>query len=217
MISRIILVTRSSSLRLQCWMALSSHAKLVVVDDVGAVFERLRTDRAAIVIIDLAAPPGEVLEVVKRLIDAFPDTKVLALSRREETTEIADMFGAGVKGYCRSDIAPKLLRKAVKMIAEGEIWLERRLTAAVLAKLAVQGRAASSKCDAGGGSTLVQRLTPRELEIALLVAEGLCQKSITKRLVISENTVRNHLRKIFQKTGVTSRVQLALIVRAESV
>jgi DNA-binding NarL/FixJ family response regulator len=93
------------------------------------------------------------------------------------------------------------------LIEDGEIWAERRVVSQLLNEL----RGGINKPEV---FEVVEKLTPREKDITRLVSEGMCQKSIANHLDISENTVRNHLRNIFDKTGVSSRLQLALLVKA---
>ena len=97
-----------------------------------------------------------------------------------------------------------LFRSAIRKVAGGEIWLDGRVTARVIRSLA-DPRAAG-----GRGRNDASGLTPREREIAALVGQGYKYREIAEMLSISEQTVKNHLRNMFHKLGVSDRLQLAL-------
>ena len=91
-----------------------------------------------------------------------------------------------------------MLTKALRRIHAGELWLNRKMTAVVFQDL-LQGT-----------STQAQSLTPREQEIVALVAQGMGTRKLAMCMHISEKTVRNHLSSIYEKLGISDRVELAL-------
>ena len=114
---------------------------------------------------------------------------------------------AAVRGYCSVWIPPKLLRRAIEKVHDGEVWAAREVLSRLVAELAVlverHGPART------GGSVGV--LTAREREIAGMVTGGAINKEIAARLNIREGTVKARLATIFRKVGCSNRVQLALM------
>lgn len=111
----------------------------------------------------------------------------------------------GIKGFCHTDISTELLRKAITVVSEGGVWIERRVTHYILDHLYEQGYEPHQQI------MDLSKLTEREYEIAGLVAIGGNDKIIARKLGISNNTVKNHLRNIFHKIKVSDRLQLALL------
>jgi two-component system nitrate/nitrite response regulator NarL len=104
-----------------------------------------------------------------------------------------------------------LLLKSIRKVQAGELWLDRKTTADVIRRLSKKGPAPA----AAGGARLGIReqgaaLSTREREIVVLVAQGFKNKEMAERMFISEQTVKNHLHNIFDKLGVSDRLELAL-------
>ena len=115
----------------------------------------------------------------------------------------------GVVGYANTYISEGRLMQVIKTIKSGQVWFSQE----VLAEF-IKAVHASQKSDVSGETEkLLKNLTEREREIAILVARGLSNKAIGEQLYISERTVKTHLGSIFAKTGVNSRLKLALLIR----
>ena len=104
----------------------------------------------------------------------------------------------------------ELLIKSIRKVYAGEFWLDRMSTAEVIRRLAKKGSG-----NAASGARLGLReqggaLSAREREIVILVAQGFKNKEMAERMFISEQTVKNHLHNIFDKLGVSDRLELAL-------
>jgi two-component system NarL family response regulator len=121
-----------------------------------------------------------------------------------------ELFKAGVRGYCRIDIDPELLKRVVVAVQLGELWIRRSLMARLLDELGVRVPAEALEKRAVVGRLV--RLTVREQQIAALVGGGGTNKQIARRLAISERTVKAHLTEIFRKLGITDRLKLALLL-----
>lgn len=117
----------------------------------------------------------------------------------------------GIVGCCKSRLTESELRKIINVALKGEIWISRAALPDLIAHLRRVAHPAP-KVDAGAKLDL---LTPREKEIALCVAEGAANKIIAKRLSVSDATIKAHLTAIFQKLGVSGRVQLALLLSGD--
>ena len=99
--------------------------------------------------------------------------------------------------------ATELLIKSIRKVCEGEIWLDSRTTAAAMRQFA-------SPSDSGPREREKSAISNREREVVACVAQGFKNKEIAEKLFISEQTVKNHLHHIFEKLGVSDRLELAL-------
>jgi DNA-binding NarL/FixJ family response regulator len=104
--------------------------------------------------------------------------------------------------------AAKLIVKSIRKVHAGEIWLDSHTTAAVMRQFAAP--AADVPSAAAGRGREHSPLSQRELEMVSLVAQGLSNKEMAEKMLISEHTVKNRLHNIFHKLGVTDRLTLAL-------
>lgn len=135
---------------------------------------------------------------------ASPSTRVIMLLDSSERTPVIDAFRSGARGvFCRTEPL-KLLAKSIRCVHEGQIWannselhflLEAMSEPAPMAFLAANGDAL---------------LSARELDVVRCVAEGLSNREIAQRLTLREHTVKNYLFRIFDKLGVSSRVEVVL-------
>ncbi|MGA7795712.1 MAG: response regulator transcription factor [Candidatus Acidiferrales bacterium] len=134
-----------------------------------------------------------------------PKTTAIMLIPDSDRDLVVDAFRGGAKGvFCRLH-SIKLLTKCIRTVHEGQIWADTRNLAFILEFLTQLKPLRLIK--PGGGMT---RLTPRESEVVHLLAEGLSTREISQKLVLSEHTIRNYLSAIYDKVGVSSRVELAL-------
>jgi DNA-binding NarL/FixJ family response regulator len=130
---------------------------------------------------------------------------ILLADDLDEDQEIA-LFRSGVRGVCGLDTSADVLTRVVASVLQGELWIRRALVAKLVESFA------DSRIDATGATGRFAVLTPRETEIARLIAEGASNKRIARHLVITERTVKGHLTAIFRKTGVDDRLTLALLI-----
>jgi len=132
-----------------------------------------------------------------------PKTVAIMLIPDSERDLVVDAFRGGAKGvFCRLQ-SIKLLSKCIRTVHEGQIWADtRNLAFEFLTQLKPL-----RLIKPGGGMT---RLTPREAEVVHLLADGLSTREISQKLVLTEHTIRNYLCAIYDKLGVSSRVELAL-------
>ncbi len=161
----------------------------------------VRRHRPDILILDLRMPRGDGLEILRTLRREKLPTKVVLLAAALEEDEILDALRLGVRGVVLKELAPQLLVECVRKVHAGEQWLEKQLSSRVLETLLRReagGRAASSV------------LTPREIEIVRMVASGLRNRELARRLGVTEGTVKIHLHNIYKKLKVQSRVELVL-------
>jgi DNA-binding NarL/FixJ family response regulator len=123
-----------------------------------------------------------------------------------------ELLKAGVRGCCQSDISPNFLRQVVEAVQQGELWIRRTLTCRLIDEL---GKTTAKNKAYRTSLGLLNKLTQREYDIAVRVGNGESNKQIAQSCGITERTVKAHLTEVFQKLGVTDRLNLALVISAD--
>lgn len=149
-----------------------------------------------VVLMDLEMPALDGIEATRRIKEAQPEVAVVILTSFSDRERILRALDAGAVGYLLKDAEPDELTRAVHAAAQGDAPLDPRAGRALLS-----ARTASSPADS---------LSEREREVLAMVAEGLPNKLIARRLEISEKTVKAHLTSVFRRIDVTDRTQAAL-------
>jgi len=151
-----------------------------------------------VVLMDLSMPVLDGIEATKRIAGQPEPPHVVVLTSFSDRDRILGALDAGAAGYLLKDAEPDELVRGVRAAARGESPLDPKAATAVLT--------ARQERRTGGA----EDLSPREREVLALVAAGLPNKLIARRLDISEKTVKAHLTRVFQQIGVTDRTQAAL-------
>ncbi|MGB5276880.1 MAG: response regulator transcription factor [Gammaproteobacteria bacterium] len=157
-----------------------------------------------IVLLDLRMPDMGGLEVLQKLKENEPAIPVVMLTTSNEETDLIKSLRSGAQGYLLKDMEPDELVSALRDIKNGRNVVAQDLTDA-LARM-VQG---DTSIDDEEGP--FSELTPREMEILCLLAEGQSNKLIARNLGISDGTVKLHVKAILRKLGIHSRVEAAVI------
>ncbi|MFT3887778.1 MAG: response regulator transcription factor [Arachnia sp.] len=189
----------------------SSADDLTVVgdaDDGAGVPSLVERERPDVVVMDIRMPGVDGIEATRGLA-GNPDVRVLVLTTFQLDEHVFAAIEAGAAGFLLKDTPPRELIEAVRIVAGGDAMLSPSHTRALMDHFADSGR--DRRRDAARGS--LADLSPRELEVAQGVAEGLSNAEIGAKLFCSEATVKTHLTRIFAKVGDTNRVRLALLVR----
>lgn len=178
----------------------------VVAETAGGpeIFSLVDAYEPDILLLDLRMPGVDGLEVLRELHNGTHRTRFVILTASENDEELAQAMKLGASGVVLKTSGTELLIQAIRKVYEGEIWLDGRITANVIKQLADSRPPGARYPEEPGG------LTPREREIAALVGQGYKYREIAEMLSISEQTVKNHLRNMFHKLGVSDRLQLAL-------
>jgi two-component system, NarL family, nitrate/nitrite response regulator NarL len=155
-----------------------------------------------ILLLDLRMPEKDGLGVLEEVnFDSLP-TRVIVLTAAEDDRDVVRAMRLGARGVVLKQSASDLLVKSIRKVFDGEIWLDNRMTAEVID--------AFKKSAEAGQRREKPLLSDREKEIVQLVAQGFRNREIGEKLFISEQTVKNHLHNIFDKLGVSDRLELAL-------
>jgi DNA-binding NarL/FixJ family response regulator len=154
---------------------------------------------ADVVLMDLEMPGTDGIAATRALRAAHPGAAVVILTSFNDRARILAATDAGAIGYLLKDATPDDLERGIRAAARGESPLDPRAAGALLGR--------DRAHDPGGGPG---GLSPREREVLALVAEGLPNKRIARRLGISEKTVKAHLTSVFRTIGVDDRTQAAM-------
>jgi DNA-binding NarL/FixJ family response regulator len=168
-------------------------------NDCVKLIAKLKPD---ILLLDLRMPDKDGLAVLEEVnFDSLP-TRVIVLTAAEDDRDVVRAMRLGARGIVLKQSASDLLVKSIYKVYGGEIWLDNHMTAEVM-------KAFTKSADSGPRREK-PLLSDREKEIVQLVAQGYRNKEIGEKLFISEQTVKNHLHNIFDKLGVSDRLELAL-------
>ncbi len=167
------------------------------------VLDLVRDHEPDVLLLDLKMPGLDGLSALQRIQGQKLKTKIIVLTASDDEGEYVQAMKFGTSGIVLKQTATELLIKSIRKVHGGEIWLDARTTAAVMRQFASPG-------DLGPRERDKPRLSNREREIVALVAQGFKNKEIAERMFISEQTVKNHLHNIFDKLGVSDRLELAL-------
>jgi DNA-binding NarL/FixJ family response regulator len=155
-----------------------------------------------ILLLDLRMPDKDGLAVLEEVNFDSLATRVIVLTATEDDREVVRAIRMGARGIVLKDSATDLLLKSIRTVHAGEIWLDKKKTSDVIE--------AFKKSAEAGPRREKPLLSDREKEIVGLVAQGFRNREIGEKLFISEQTVKNHLHNIFDKLGVSDRLELAL-------
>jgi len=161
-----------------------------------------------VLLLDLRMPNLDGLSALQALQQSNKHTRVIVLTASEDKNEFVQAMKLGCSGIVLKQTAPDLIVKSIRKVHAGEIWLDSHTTAAVMRQFQTGGEAGSMV--AGGKGRERSPLSAREREIVALVAQGYKNKEMAEKMFISEQTVKNHLHNIFDKLGVSDRLELAL-------
>jgi two-component system, NarL family, nitrate/nitrite response regulator NarL len=162
-----------------------------------------------ILLLDLLMPRLPGLEALRAIMSKSPRVKIIMLTSTISTQQIIEALQIGARGIVLKDSVAGDLSKALRAVLSGDYWIGGERVANLLTALNVLMKQA-----AAGPEKKTYGLTPRELEVVTCIVEGCSNKDVAKQFAISEETVKRHLSNIFDKTGVSTRLELALFAIA---
>lgn len=189
---------------------LSFEEDIEVVGDAAdgrELLEKVEQLRPDVILLDLRMPNLDGLGALQSLPHTWPKAKVIILTASEDKNEFVQAMKLGCSGIVLKQTASELIVKSIRKVHAGEIWLDSHTTAAVMRQFASP---ADAPPPPAGKARERSPLSAREKEIVALVAQGYKNKEMAEKMFISEQTVKNHLHNIFDKLGVSDRLELAL-------
>jgi DNA-binding NarL/FixJ family response regulator len=168
-------------------------------DGRAAVEETLRL-QPDLVLMDITMPQMTGLEALARIKKCAPETPVVMLTVSNDDRDLMQAIRNGALGYLMKDLTATEFLKMLEGVCRGEAAMTRKTTARLLECF---GSSPPQECDRKAD------LTRREIDLLQLLVEGLSNRAIAERLSISENTVKYHMKNIFQKLNVQNRTEAA--------
>jgi two-component system, NarL family, nitrate/nitrite response regulator NarL len=192
-------------------LALEEDFEVVAqAQDGRQVLEVLQQHEPDVLLLDLKMPGLDGLATLQRLQAVKNKTRVIVLTASDDKNEFVQAMKLGTSGIVLKQTATELLIKSIRKVHAGEIWLDSHTTAAVIRQFVANDESPSAPVQAPARERERSPLSQREREIVALVAQGFKNKEMAEKMFISEQTVKNHLHNIFDKLGVSDRLELAL-------
>lgn len=169
-----------------------------------------------IILLDPRMPRVDGLTVLRSIQTRAPRSKVILFASAENKDEFVEAMKLGCSGILLKETSTALIEKSIHRVHAGEIWLDSTTTAAVIRHFAspkdfpAAHAPAHSSSSNGKAPRERAQLSQREREIIVLIAQGYKNKEIAEKMFITEQTVKNHLHNVFDKLGVSDRLELAL-------
>lgn len=164
--------------------------------------------RPHVVLMDLRMPVLDGVAATQQLRSLAPDIHVVILTTFDDDRSIFAAIQAGAVGYLLKDTSARALSDAIEHAARGEAFLTPKVATRLVHRVA-----AEPLSQATADPMLLASLTPKEREVLRHLARGASNKEIASALRVTEGTVKNHVTAIFQKLGVSDRLQAALVAR----
>lgn len=169
------------------------------LDTLRAAIERYPTD---IVLLEGALLAGT-SNAIPEILQIAPDVKLIVQAVAQDESHTVDLYRRGVRGIISRSISPDLLVRCVRRIAAGETWIDNQSVNWVIEAYRAQAAALVSP-------RTQPRLSPKEMAIITCITQGKRNKEIAFQLGTTEQVIKNYLRKIYDKLGVSDRLELAL-------
>ena len=192
-------------------LALEDDFEVVAQAENGQqVLDVLQQHEPDILLLDLRMPQLDGLATLQRLQSGRNKTRVIVLTASDDKNEFVQAMKLGTSGIVLKQTATELLIKSIRRVHAGEMWLDSTTTEAVIRQFVAGSAPAGPIPVASPASRERSPLSAREREIVALVAQGFKNKEMAEKMFISEQTVKNHMHNIFDKLGVSDRLELAL-------
>jgi len=200
--TRILIADDHGVLRAGLRALLNAEPGLDVVGEAGDGDEALRLTRTLqpdIVLMDINMPGSGGIEATRQLKQLHPDVRVLILTVHEDEGLLQEAIRAGAAGYIIKRAVESELINAIRAVSRGDLYVHPSMTRALLTNTSLAS---------AGNQAAIETLTPREIEILGLIAQGHTNRQIADLLTLSVRTVESHRANLMEKLNVHSRVEL---------
>jgi NarL family two-component system response regulator LiaR len=174
-------------------------------NDGSQTVSKVHALRPDVILLDMAMPNMDGLEAIVKIRKDWPEAKIIVLSSFSEDEKVFSAIRSGALGYLLKESSPQDLLQAIYCVARGEGFLSPSIASKVMRKIELPSKLTGTK----------DPLTEREVEILQLVAQGLTNDEIAKKLAVSEKTVRTHVSHILAKLQLANRTLAALYALKE--
>lgn len=209
-VARVVLLDDHTAVRQAIRSVLAAESDVQVVGDTGELAEAIRlaeTTAPNVVVLDLKLPGTSGIEVVRRFRAALPGPAIVVFSMHGSSQYVYSAMHAGAAAYVLKSAEWSELLQAIRAAARGGRFLQGEVTRPLLERLAFEARSRPG----------AEPLTPREIGVLECVAEGMSNKEVAARFGISEETVKTHLKHLYDKLGVADRAQAVAVALRQQV
>jgi two-component system, NarL family, nitrate/nitrite response regulator NarL len=210
---RLLIVDHTPVVRAGLRSILAGSSEIQIVgeaQDGSQAIERTQELLPDVLLMELRLPGSDGLSVLRTLHTRAPQAKVILFTASENKEDFIEAMKLGCCGILPKDADALLISKSIQKVYAGEIWLDSNTTAAVIRQFASPLDPALAQVAANAKPRERAQLSQREREIIVLIAQGYKNKEIAEKMFITEQTVKNHLHNVFDKLGVSDRLELAL-------
>ena len=204
---RVLLVDDHILFRTGVKAVLAARSDMEVVGEAGNGLEAVALARETmpdVILMDITMPGCDGLEATRRIKREMPYVKVFMLTVSDDDENLFEAIKSGAQGYLTKDLKAQQLFDVLEGLARGEAAFSGVIAAKILREFEKTSRGTDGELEA------TEPLTEREIEVLQLVVEGKSNQEIAQSLVISESTVKNHLRNILGKLHLRNRIQAAV-------
>jgi two-component system response regulator DevR len=185
---------------------LTAEADFEIVGDAAnaeQALELIQHLRPDVILLDVRLPGESGIDVCRTVTERYPETAVIILTTFTDETLVAQCIQAGARGFIVKDIERFDLKRSIRAVARGEAAIDPKAAVAVLAQLR---RAPQVKQEPS-----LELLSPQQIVILRLVAQGLSSREIAAQLYLSENTVKGYVQEILHRLGVKNRTEAVMV------
>ena len=204
---RVLIADDQALVRTGFRVILNAEPDLEVVGEAAdgrETIEAVRTQRPDVVLMDIRMPNLDGIEATRRLAAAAPAPRVLILTTFDLDQYVYEALRAGASGFLLKDASAEELLQAVRVVAAGEALLSPSITRRLIADYA-------RRSPPNERPAALDELTPRELEVLRLIARGLSNRDVARKLVLGDATIKTHVARIFAKLDLHDRTQAVVL------
>jgi DNA-binding NarL/FixJ family response regulator len=204
---RVLIADDQALVRTGFRVILNAEPDLEVVGEAAdgrETIEAVRTQRPDVVLMDIRMPNLDGIEATRRLAAAAHAPRVLILTTFDLDQYVYEALRAGASGFLLKDASAEELLQAVRVVAAGEALLSPSITRRLIADYA-------RRPPPNERPAALDELTPRELEVLRLIARGLSNRDIARKLVLGDATIKTHVARIFAKLDLHDRTQAVVL------